>query len=475
MDKEKQTESLASKRRAPRVRRRPYPWQRRRRRAFVCFVLVPAVVLGAYTVWRIRLERAVAAQIEGIRARGYPVSLEELEAWYPRIPDEENAWTSYRAAFDAWQGLPAERFESLLPRKLTPPERDEPYPESALAVMREYVGMNAETLRLLHEAAAVPRCRFPVDLSEGWEARLPHLESIRKAEQLLRFEAEVALNAGDTGRIVRALADLLALGRSLGAEPVFTSQEVRINSIDTVRHSLERVLSRVSLSEAALVELEVAIAAAACPEAALRTVLGEFCVGIPQFSDGTYPRVNATALYRQLLRGGGQAGPWLLDALSGGRIDLGYFLEVYDGTLEAAGLPRHEGMQALRNLQHGRRKGNPRRWAVRTYGLTWRVMGVLDRAARGEAALRTVRTGLAIERYHAKTGGWPGVLNDLTPAFLDAVPVDPYNGEALLYHSLETGYVVYSVATNGRDDGGEELPGNTQSWRQSDLAFKVER
>jgi len=44
------------------------------------------------------------------------------------------------------------------------------------------------------------------------------------------------------------------------------------------------------------------------------------------------------------------------------------------------------------------------------------------------------------------------------PAYLEAVPKDPFDDKELRYKKLETGFVVYSIGEDGNDDGGKERP-----------------
>jgi len=82
----------------------------------------------------------------------------------------------------------------------------------------------------------------------------------------------------------------------------------------------------------------------------------------------------------------------------------------------------------------------------------------LLREAEGLARLRTARAALAVERFRLANGRLPAELNQLTPRFLATLPRDPFDGEQLRYKLLPTGYVLYSIGPDGRDDGGKEYP-----------------
>jgi hypothetical protein len=68
-----------------------------------------------------------------------------------------------------------------------------------------------------------------------------------------------------------------------------------------------------------------------------------------------------------------------------------------------------------------------------------------------ETAERVARAGQAVHGYRVAEGRYPGSLEDLVPARLEAVPVDARFGRPLRYERLEGGAVVYS-AWDGRSD-----------------------
>ena len=57
----------------------------------------------------------------------------------------------------------------------------------------------------------------------------------------------------------------------------------------------------------------------------------------------------------------------------------------------------------------------------------------------------------------------PPTLGDLVPEYLDRIPEDPLTGKPLLYEVASDSYVVYSVGTDGDDDGGMLLKQNPPS------------
>jgi hypothetical protein len=101
------------------------------------------------------------------------------------------------------------------------------------------------------------------------------------------------------------------------------------------------------------------------------------------------------------------------------------------------------------------RNGRVQRFAVE--GATVRQM------AWGLASftrMMSTRAAIAAEQYRRDHDGQPpGALDDLVPRYLDTTPADPYTDAPLRYVRTATGYAVYGVGEDGKDDGGDVRPG----------------
>jgi hypothetical protein len=83
------------------------------------------------------------------------------------------------------------------------------------------------------------------------------------------------------------------------------------------------------------------------------------------------------------------------------------------------------------------------------------VLTAVETAAYHSAALnRLLQADLAIRAFRTETGRWPADLEELAPAYLSAVPLDPYTDQPLQYRPGEDDFILYSVGFDGRDDGG---------------------
>jgi hypothetical protein len=68
-----------------------------------------------------------------------------------------------------------------------------------------------------------------------------------------------------------------------------------------------------------------------------------------------------------------------------------------------------------------------------------------------------LRTHLALRRFWLAERKYPKTLDELSPAFLPAAPLDPFSGRSLIYHRMPEGYRLYSVGQDGADNGGKPI------------------
>jgi hypothetical protein len=133
--------------------------------------------------------------------------------------------------------------------------------------------------------------------------------------------------------------------------------------------------------------------------------------------------------------------------------------------------PEEQGavIRALRSLEAQREPAadvvnRDRVWEDQVYGWQCRLRALLDPESVGsrfeempyfeQARVRLLICELAIQMYRSEHGSPPERLTDLVPDYLSAVPQDPYGEGPLVYRRTGQDYLLYSVSTDGRDDGG---------------------
>ncbi len=66
---------------------------------------------------------------------------------------------------------------------------------------------------------------------------------------------------------------------------------------------------------------------------------------------------------------------------------------------------------------------------------------------------------LAAELYRRRNGDWPAGVDQLSPRYLPAVPVDRYDGRPIRYRVVDGRPVIYSIGVDRDDDGGRPPSG----------------
>src|SRR5437899_1265672 len=234
------------------------------------------LVLGlavAVIVWRMRLGNEVNARLSALQAAGYPTSGAELNAWYASVPDNENAGLNLGEAFAVMRKYPDKRAAEI--DRFKPPPRGEALTTPQRELLLGHVALNTEALAQAREAITLPRSRYPVDLSPGINALLPHLTKIKSLAQTANFETRLAADAGRTADVITGINTMLGLARTLDEEPLTISQLVRLAVVSITVASLERSLAVGGFKDNDLSRLFTSFAAAERTNLMAKALIGE--------------------------------------------------------------------------------------------------------------------------------------------------------------------------------------------------------
>jgi len=462
---------------------------------------VPLVVLlcvGAFVFYRLTLQRKIAGCLKSIRKAGYPVTLVELNRWYPEVPPDENAAIIYTNAFAHFvQGNTNSSALPLFGRGKLPLRNAGLSAEMKLAI-EDLLAKNRETLGLLHEGAHRKKCRYPVDVTPGPETLLPHLAHLKASAQLLELEALMKAETSDACGAARSIEDLWTLANSLEQEPILVSQLVRNASQEMALSSLERILNRHMLAPEQLANLYRILHVADNDHWLRRAWIGERCFGLDFFNmptkklnsiihnDGSMPSDSNQST------GPGEPmfaflGFWLMRISGHLDRDELFFLETTDSYIRAVDISFPDRLQTAEHINasvsgnSAYRKGE--RWPFIISGLLLTPSGkVFNKGAQHTAHLRSVIVSLALEQHRASHNDrLPQRLQELVPELLGEIQSDPFDGKPMRYKRLPKGYVVYSVGPDGHDNDGREKKTLSNLQKMSgveqpyDITFTVER
>jgi len=443
-------------------------------------ITTTALLICCSATIRIQAQFSKKSPSETPAEPGLPSTLTELNAWYVEPPEGQNAATYYLRGFEALQISDADRNSNDLPiiGKAPLPVLGEPIPTKLVVAMQSFAQRNKAPWPLLEQGAKFPAARYPLDLTQGHNTLLPHLTKSRQTVNFARVEMlHMAAKHQSTVSTKMSLATL-AVVQSLRDEPIVISQVARSTCLSLWNEALERTLNEVVLLQTQLGQLSDAVAKAESREAAgmsyTRALVGQ--------------RVSTLSFFNQPSE---QMAAQLIAITSGKPV------EPNDAT---PSLENPEFKNLTQNLKSQRafaeetfnralqlrKQPFPDRLNVDAYVksrmdeaktndfglvllLTPSLGGIAKKEAAGLAELRLAQTALALEQFRATNGGnYPTALAGLAPKFLKDVPADPFDGQPLRYRKTASGYQLYSIGADLKDDNGKRESGN-----QGDLVFEV--
>ena len=441
---------------------------------FKICVVVFALLFTSFTIWRLHLAHEVNAQLQAIRSAGLPTNGEELNAYYPAVPDDENAAIKMADAFALIANYSDHRSNEVNAIKL--PQRKDVFTAEQTELIAGWCSMNSSALAQVREAIKLPHSRYPVDFSWGVGTLLPHLAELKTLTRITEFQALL-----DTNNATTSIQTILGMAHTLDTEPILISKLVRIAMGNIAAATLERRLNNENMNEAELILLEKLFTEAADTNQTMNGLIGERAIYIPYFrmslaeanklanSDDE----NQSEPSGPILPG---RQPILFKFTGFFERDLQFFLQSMETNISLA---RNYPIKInlITNVEDQIYEVCGRYH----YMLSGMFLPALGNATFKEAyelaQVRSSQTALAVERFRLAHGSLPEKLDDLVPQFFSAVPVDPFDGQPLRFHRLEKGYVIYSVGRDGHDNNGRERPANKKLSDQTeyDITFTVER
>ena len=384
----------------------------------------------AMTLWNLDLRAQM--EIQALRAEAGALALSVAP---PAIPDSANAAILYEKT--------RERFEAAT----TAADKDVDYRDETKvnsAQVNAYLQRQEKTLEALRQATDMPGCRLDYDYGK------PSIEAVIAMNRPFRQWA-ILLSVAATSEAARgnpklALADcrrIYAIGSHLNAPPMLITGLVMIGvdavATDTVASVLPAVTTRAQLDSFTPPDPR------ALSRAFARTLRGEEAFGLAMFAD----LGSGQGQYARKLRigvGGALWFAWLRD-------DVGIYREYMQRQRDIAQQPYYQTADARKQIEEELRP-DKRRGVMISIVVPSELRAIAS-LARAQALRASVAVACSATRYRLDHGEYPATSNLLVPGYLDAMPVDPFDGQAMRMKKLPDGtLVIYSVGTDGKDDGG---------------------
>ncbi|MFH0982329.1 MAG: hypothetical protein V2A79_12425 [Planctomycetota bacterium] len=436
------------------------------KRIFLACALLLVLLVGLRLWWGYVVHQRLQTEIDRLVAAGEPIFPEDFDT--PPVPDPENAALLYTNAANAFV-KPA---EATIDISLFPTSSFTP---AQLAEAQLYVDANTNALRLARQARDLPKVDWGLHIRRpAITFSLPAFTQQRQLARLLAVAARHHHHLGHDAETIATVRDLLALGDAVNHWPLLISHFVAISIDALAANSVEHVAPTLAVGgahdtfdpdpePAKRAEVTALIAELLdeqrSREAFIRAMQCERMVYLDSIESVIRGNLGLTSL--TVPGGSGLAAAWarILTWPIKPLFELDGIASLRFGTawVEAVQEPTWPALLSRRPLDPGTDEGLLERVK---HPLSSILLPSLHRATllhyRSLADRRMAAVALAIRLHEIDHGRCPRQLTDLVPEFLDHVPLDPFSAEERVigYRPDAALPLLYSVSTNGVDDGG---------------------
>jgi hypothetical protein len=296
------------------------------------------------------------------------------------------------------------------------------------------------------DVLARPGGRYAITIADNpLDTVLPHVQKSRLVFGFLNYDARLAALEGNPDRGIRAARAGLVASRSIGDEPIWISQLVRMAGDRVASQSAFQVLAW-SEPKAGLAELQTEFRA----EADFPWI--EVCLrGERATLDKLFENIQTGKLSSQNLSEfgvpSGLSGPILSYYRGFVPEDRAASLRIMTEYVEASRLPYPEQMEAFARITLPPRPPDDVRYILSNLFLP-SFAKIAQAGIRTRSELLAASVAIACERFRQANGRWPKTLDEIPKEILPEIPTDPSNGQPMGYRVLPDGVAVFCVQDN---------------------------
>ncbi|MEK6642692.1 MAG: hypothetical protein AABZ08_02195 [Planctomycetota bacterium] len=418
-------------------------WMKRHPKTTVFLGLVLLLAVGLYLFDAVAKNR-LAERIAAIRAKGEPTTLADLLARQRNIPDNENMLEALvKPAEKMGQVTIPEDKSAHLPYlggaiRVPTGQR---WSGQELATAQWYLRQFTAELSSIHAGLKLKDSAHNIAWKEPIvTVPIPELSYLRHAGKVVALEILSAANSDDQKAAEQDILEILPMLQVIDGGESLLSALVHVANHAVVHDCIERTVNLVGLSDLALNRIE----------ASLRVTEHRPDLGTALRSE------RALFMDSQVFArsAGGAWWSWMsVSVLT--TIDLDEGLKLHAMLIEAVQPPYDSVFERLASVE-------ARTQSLPSYCVfTKTVMPSCSRAVvlwlRTIGQRRALRAALASERFRLANKLWPDRLEQLIPAYMDSVPIDPIDGKPIRYSVIPEGIKTWTISGDGHneDNGGD--------------------
>ena len=407
-------------------------------------VLLIAVtaVLAVRAVLNYMEGRKLSRALANLKAQGVPLTIKELAA---PCSDADNAARLWRAAANL---LSIENEDkALLGRAFADLVALKPLEPSDRSALDAIAAKNQEALRLLHAMADKPCFLYRDPGAPLTETMIPEAVKMISATRLMGFDALLRAESGDVRSATERIRSGLGFTSKVAQEGTLITQLISVADTRMLLSFLEAVCRGRKVDDEILLWLIADLEPGSWRERLARSISGERILVLERGSaviKGSLRVMAGEKPSNRLLY-------WLLRPIL--KDEIRWQQKKLVGWERIAREPYFRQRELLK-MDPAFSEDVP--WYFRLTGF-WEggAYGtVFLKNAQLEAMFLAARTGLACRLYQSRNRSYPESLEVLVPDILPEVPIDPFTGKPFVYRREGEGFIVYSLGSNEKDDGG---------------------
>ena len=409
------------------------------------------VLILVWSVWNYVATKALQQEIAKIRAAGEPLTFRDLAAPFGEVPESQDAGPYYTAALALVRGDKKKLSEVW--RGLNKPSREtSQIPCDLLTDAQRLIKHNTVALDMLDRGSAEAGCNYDISVEGGASVAVPRVNSAHRLAKIASMRTRLLAMSGRGDEAVESAVSGLRALRIFDRQPTVIAFATKIACLSIICRDVPIILESAQPSREALGGLDKALLDTERSMDLRRMCLAE--------------RVYALELMRSVVSGtralelGAAPRPRMPEQWPANLGGLPFFRTLAIGVLrthaqlvDAAQKGWPETLDAMKQLA----EQDLSVWDYFGGLLISTAEHTTTLTARSIATVRSARVALIIERYRREHGKLPGNLPELTPTYVDTVPLDPFTGEQLSYRRDEQSYAVFSVGEDRKVSPSGEL------------------
>jgi len=409
----------------------------------------------------------LGSQIDAIAKSGQPLNYYDLAGIEKKaVSNSQDAADYYLKAIEVvpanvLQGL--SNINAIYRNTIVLIPDDQPFPGELIKAITQNIATSKPLIDNIKSASSLPLYRYDLNVENGMQNIQERAIKIRGAAFIISLNTLDLIRKGNHSEAVDSVINLIKLARMTELTPTMFVNDTRNRIITLAVADTNLLLIKGKLSRDSLNKLNVEYSSLIVDKRAAKVVMTDRLYQILSIKN----YLPDSVVDKYFADNVNMPETVMLSSHHFRRLQIRYkslkFLKNTATLIEAAMKPYPQSLREfpVKPLKEGERPD-----AMQSFA------GAILSSAQVECILRSILLALQIELYHYDNKKFPESIEQLAKANISLSTIDPFSGDNLFYKHNETGYLIYSVGDNGKDDGGAILT-NADKKPPLDMGFTV--